>query len=86
MLQTGRRLCAGRHPAAARAPDHRCAPSLAARRAGFKRVILPAANLDGVRAELPPDAPAAIALVPAARVEQVLEHAIDPPLRLAPRL
>jgi ATP-dependent Lon protease len=57
---------------------------LAARRAGFKRVILPAANLDGVRAELPPDALAAIALVPAARVEQVLEHAFDPPLRLVP--
>jgi ATP-dependent Lon protease len=57
---------------------------LAARRAGFKRVILPAANLDSVRAELPPEALAAIALVPAERVEQVLEHAFDPPLRLAP--
>lgn len=58
---------------------------LAARRAGLARVIVPARNMREVEMELPAVERAAIEVVPATRLEDVLAAAFDPPYCLNTR-
>ena len=66
-------------PAAKLSPTHSC------RHAGLTRVIVPARNMQEVAAEVPRSALGALEVLPAERLEDVLQAAFDPPYLLLPR-
>lgn len=57
---------------------------LAARRAGLARAIVPARNMPEIMAGVSPAVRAALHIIPVHRLEEALEAAFDPPLRLLP--
>ena len=52
------------------------------RGAGIKQVIIPARNMAEVNAEVPESVRKGLKIVTVRRLEEVLAHAFDPPLRL----
>ncbi len=58
---------------------------LAARQAGMRRVLVPARNLREVEVEFSEQELAGLEVVGVERLEQVLQHAFDPPYHLLPK-
>ena len=57
-------------------------PRKAVTAAGVKQVIIPARNLAEAEAEVPESVRQGLSIVPVRRLEEVLQHAFEPPLVL----